>query len=81
MPGDANEVTGKPNASDAGSETSTCRLSAGRRVGSSYVFALNGVGVFNYSVTRASDGVVVKEGILPNVFPQTIETQDGFSFT
>ncbi|NNM12144.1 MAG: flagellar hook-associated protein FlgK [Pseudomonadales bacterium] len=50
-------------------------------VGSSYVFALNGVGVFNYSLTRASDGVVVKEGILPNVFPQTIETQDGFSFT
>ncbi|NNC55115.1 MAG: hypothetical protein HKO07_05280, partial [Pseudomonadales bacterium] len=50
-------------------------------VGSSYVFALNGVGVFNYSLTRASDGVVVKEGILPNVFPQTIDTNDGFSFT
>ncbi|MGB5325341.1 MAG: flagellar hook-associated protein FlgK, partial [Pseudomonadales bacterium] len=50
-------------------------------VGSSYQFSMSGVGVFNYSLTRGSDGVVVKEGILPDVFPQTIEVEDGFSFT
>ncbi|NNC55078.1 MAG: hypothetical protein HKO07_05085, partial [Pseudomonadales bacterium] len=50
-------------------------------VGSSYKLSLGGVGVFNYSLTRESDGVIVAEGIMPNVFPQTIEVADGFSFT
>lgn len=50
-------------------------------VGSNYRLTLSGGGTLNYNLTRISDQTVVSTGTLATTFPQTLNTDQGFSIS